>query len=96
MNNINYLIENILSDNDFTNNYAQQTLRKLINSEYDAIKDYQNCLYTFKDDEHATKVIQDIMNEEKVHVRELDLLLKRYDSYYTQAVQKAKQESKEK
>lgn len=92
MSNINYLVEAV----SFENNYNQQTLRKLINSEYEAIKEYQNCLSFFKDDEHATNVITDIMNEEKVHVRELDLLLKRYDSYYSQAIKKAKEESKEK
>lgn len=91
MSNINLLVENYT----FQNNYIQQTLRRLIKSEYDAIHEYQDCLYTFKDDEHSTKIITDIMNEEKVHVQELALLLKKYDSYYTQAIKKAKEESKE-
>ena len=74
----------------------EQTLRDLIYGEYDAIKQYQEALTYFKHDNHAYKIIEDIMNEEKVHVQELQLLLNNYDKYIPIAVKKAKKEANEK
>ena len=70
----------------------EQFLRKLINGEYEAIEDYQKALENIKDVD-TKKVITDIMNEEKVHVQELILLLKKVDKYYNSAVEKAKEEA---
>ena len=72
----------------------EQLLRKLINGEYEAIEDYQKALENIKDVD-TKKVITDIMNEEKVHVQELILLLKKVDKYYNSAVEKAKEEAKD-
>ena len=94
MSNINQLIlESAIVKETY---FQEQQLRRLINSEYEAIREYQNCLSFFKDNERVTNVITDIINEEKIHVRELDQLLKEYDPYYAQAIKKAKEESKEK
>ena len=74
----------------------EQVLRELIYGEFDAIKQYQDALKLFKNDSHSYKIIEDIMNEEKVHVEELQLLLNNYDKYIPTAIKKAKKESKEK
>ena len=87
-------INSLVTNSSIKDSYCEQKIRSLINSEYEAIRDYQNALYMMDKYPEAVKVITDIMNEEKVHVEELNNLLKKIDPYYNIAVKKAKEESK--
>lgn len=81
-------------ENEKQNKYIkEQRLRSAINTEYDAIQYYQNLLDTFKDDDHAIDVLTDIIEEEKVHVEQLRLLLNTYDDYSEKAVERAEEEN---
>lgn len=71
----------------------QQKLREAITTEYDAIQYYQDMREMFKSDKKAYDTISSILDEEKIHVEELNLLLKKYDNFIPSAIRKAKKEN---
>lgn len=77
---------------------VQSKIRNLIKDEYDAIAAYNEQIAYFRDGENKdlkiVEILEDIAKEEKIHVEELNSILEKYDSDYSDAKLKASQELK--
>lgn len=87
MNKFGDIVRNILLENDLNNvlqfkpldnREIQRAIRDAIIAEQDAIKQYE-VIVDSVDDVKIKKVLQDISNEEKIHVGELQKLLEFFD-----------------
>ena len=87
MNKFANIVKNILFEEDLNNvlqfksldsREVQRAIRDAIIAEQDAIKQYEVIVDSTNDD-RIKKVLQDISNEEKVHIGELQRLLELFD-----------------
>lgn len=93
-NKVSQKLENVKEISPLTDGETERAIRDAIIAEEDAIKQYETVADS-TNNEKVKKVLQDIANEEKVHVGELQELLESLDKEEKDLIEEGRKEVQE-